>query len=154
MYSSGIKRSHGYDIYDIKNCTTVSRTRQDIRKYKHTKIEREILERANKHLSDMRREFLKNDDFQNPRLEKPVEFEIKDYDNAVKNSPFPQMVKENPITEPGKSTQNPKIKQEPLEPLDETPKPQHTKVPRALRNLESNLDGKAWECTKTHGSRL
>ena len=38
--------------------------------------------------------------------------------------------------------------------MDETPKPQHTKVPRALRNLESNLDGKAWECTETHGSRL
>ena len=42
-YRSGIHRSHGYDLYDIKNCTTVSRTRQDIRKYKHTKIEREIL---------------------------------------------------------------------------------------------------------------
>jgi len=89
VYSSGIHRSHGYDLYDIKNCTTVSRTRQDIRKYKHTKIEREILERANKHLADMRREFLKNNDFQNPRLEKPVEFEIKDYDTAVKNSKYP-----------------------------------------------------------------
>ena len=49
VHSSGIMRSHGYHIYDIDNCTTVSRTRQDIRKYKHTKVERKILERAKKH---------------------------------------------------------------------------------------------------------
>ena len=97
VYSSGIHRSHGYDLYDIKNCTTVSRTRQDIRKYKHTKIEREILERANKHLAEMRQEFLKSD-FHNPNLEKPVEFEIKDYDDAVKKSEYKQIIK--PATTP------------------------------------------------------
>ena len=96
----------------------------------------------------MRREFLKNDDFQNPRLEKPVEFEIKDYDNAVKNSPFPQMAKENPKTEPGKPTQNPEIKQEPLEPLNETSKPQPTKIPRALRNLV-RLPSRGYSMSKT-----
>ena len=36
------------------------------------------------------------------------------------------------------------------EPMDETPKPPNTKVPIALRKLESNIDGKAWECTDTH----
>ena len=37
-YTDGIRTPHGYDIYDIENCTTVSRTRADIRKYKHTKV--------------------------------------------------------------------------------------------------------------------
>merc|ERR1712030_309336 len=99
VYSSGIHRSHGYHLYDIKNCTTVSRTRQDIGKYKHTKIEREILERANKHLAEMRREFLKSD-FQNPNMEKPVEFEMSDYDKAVKTSPHPQQKVNPPIQAP------------------------------------------------------
>ena len=70
--------------------------RNDIRKYKHTKIEREILERANKHLAEMRREFLKSD-FQNAAMEKPVEFEIKDYDEALKNSKYPQTPVQEPI---------------------------------------------------------
>ena len=47
-----------------------------------------LLEQANKHLAEMREEFLKNDDFQNPRLEKPEKFEITDYDTAKKNSPY------------------------------------------------------------------
>ena len=158
MYSSGVRRSHGYDIYDIKNCTTVSRTRQDIRKYKHTKIEREILERANRHLAEMREEFLKNDRFQNSRFESPVEFEISDYDKAVKNCPYPQTVdqeatptttpEQHPATQPETTPQNPQVKQEPLE---ETPRPR--KGQRELRNLDSGLDGKAWECSGTHERR-
>ena len=84
-------------------------------------------------------------------MEKPVEFEIKDYDTAIKNSQFPQIVRKNLTPDPEVPTQNPEVKQEPL---DETPKPQRTKVPRALRNLESNLEGKAWESTETHGPRL
>ena len=69
-YSNGIKRAHGYHINDIKNCTTVSSTRQDIRKYKHTKVEWKLLEKANKHLAEMRREFMKNENFQDPRHSK------------------------------------------------------------------------------------
>ena len=158
VYSTGIHRSHGYDLYDIKNCTTVSRTRQDIRKYKHTKIEREILERANKHLADMRREFLKSD-FQNPRMEKPVEFEIKDYDTAVKNSIYPQAEVRTPVPTPEAPSQEPEIKQEPVEeattPISpEVTQPVSPKIPMALRKLQSNLDGKAWECTDTHRPRL
>ena len=148
-------RSHGYDINDVENCTTVSRTRQDISKYKHTKVGRKILERANKHLAEMREEFLKNDDFLNPRVEKPVEFEISDYDTAKKNSIYPQRteetVREDPAPEPETPTQVPKVKQEPSE---ETPKQPSTKIPRALKNLESSLDGKQWECTENHGHRL
>lgn len=39
QYHDGIHRAHGYNIYDVENCTTVSRTRTDIRKFKHTKAE-------------------------------------------------------------------------------------------------------------------
>ena len=84
-------------------------------------------------------------------MEKPVEFEIKDYDTAIKNSQYPQIVRENPTPNPKVPTQDPEIKQEPLE---ETPNPQSTKILRALRNLESNIEGKAWECTETHRQRL
>ena len=163
IYSTGIHRSHGYDLYDIKNCTTVSRTRQDIRKYKHTKIEREILERANKHLADMRREFLKSD-FQNPNMEKPVEFEIKDYDAAVKNSIHPQPKVSTPAPTPVAPAPvtpapGPEIKKEPMEEATtptspEVAEPTRAKLPMALRKLQSNLDGKAWECTDTHRPRL
>merc|ERR1712030_76112 len=90
----------------------------DIRKYKHTKIEREILERANKHLAEMRREFIKSD-FHNAEVEKPVEFEITDYDKALKNSIYPQNRPEIPSTTPsptpGEEPTEPKIKQEPTE---------------------------------------
>ena len=171
IYSSGIYRSHGYDIYDIKNCTTVSRTRQDIRKYKHTKIEREILERANKHLAEMRREFLKNIDFQNPNIEKPVEFEIKDYDTAVKNSKYPQQAPENRPTVMEESTQekpqrqesNPEPTEETITPENpenpspnttETATPSDPKASLVQRRLGTGLDGNYWQSTESHGRRL
>ena len=162
VYSTGIHRSHGYDLYDIKNCTTVSRTRSDIRKYKHTKIEREILERANKHLAEMRREFLKSD-FHNAEVEKPVEFEMSDYDKALKTSIYPPNRPETPTTtpspNPGEEPSEPKIKQEPTEAtttpnIPEESQPTVQKLPAAVRRLQSNLDGKAWECTETHRPRL
>ena len=171
VYSSGIYRSHGYDIYDIKNCTTVSRTRQDIRKYKHTKIEREILERDNKHLAEMRREFLKNNNFQNPRMEKPVKFETKDYDTAVKNSKYPQQTPENhqtPTEEPAQEKPQEQVaRQKPTEettapnnpetPTPNTPgttTPSDTKSSLAQRRLGTGLDGNYWQCKESHGRRL
>ena len=141
---------------------TVSRTRNDIRKYKHTKIEREILERANKHLAEMTREFLKSD-FQNAAMEKPVEFKIKDYDEALKTSKYPQIPVQTPIptpaTAPTETPQDPEIKQEPVEepttPITpEVDQPTVQKLPASVRQLQSNLDGKAWECTDTHRPRL
>ena len=161
VYSSGIYRSHGYDLYDIKNCTTVSRTRQDIRKYKHTKIEREILERANKHLGEMNREFMKSD-FYNLNSDKPAEFEIKDYDEAIKNNKHPM----DTTPSPRPSNSEPEIKKEPeeegtpstIEAPTESPAadtaPASSRGSRLLKNLESNLDGKAWACNDTHGRRL
>ena len=103
----------------------------------------------------MREEFLKNEDFLNPRLEKPVEFKITDNDTAKKNSIYPQKMEETVIEDlapkPETPTQVPEVKQEPSE---ETPKQPSTKIPRALKNLKSSLDGKQWECTENHGRRL
>ena len=109
----------------------------------------------------MRREFLKSN-FHNPNMEKLVEFEIKDYDDAVKNSkhPQPQNCPQVPIpTSPTSDTKppEPEIKQEPMEEPSPSPvvtEPAPTKVPMALRKLQSNLDGKAWECTDTHRPRF
>ena len=111
----------------------------------------------------MRREFLKSD-FQNPNMEKPVEFEIKDYDTAVKNSIHPQSKVNTPTPAPVAPVPmtpapEPEIKQEPVEDVTppattEVAEPPRAKLPMVLRKLHSDLDGKAWECTDTHRPRL
>ena len=134
VYHSGIYRSHGYDLYDVKNCTTVSRTRQDIRKYKHTKIERELLVKANKHLEELNREFLKSD-FYNPNDNKPSTQEPE--------------IKQEPMDE-----STPEITEIPAEDPAPTPAPTTSKGSRMLKNLKSDLDGSAWACNDTHVWRL
>ena len=115
----------------------------------------------------MRREFLKSD-FHNAATEKPVEFEIKDYDEALKNSEYPQKKNQTPepqtATAPAETPQEPTIKQEPVEvdtpttitppTTQEIPLPTTPKIPAAVRRLQSNLDGQAWGCSDTHGPRL
>ena len=110
----------------------------------------------------MRREFLKSD-FQNAAMEKPVEFEIKDYDEALKTSKYPQIPVKTPIptpaTAPAETPQVPDIKQEPVEepttPIaQEVNQPAVQKLPASIKRLQSNLDGKAWECTDTHRPHL
>ncbi len=167
--SSGIYRAHGYDIYDIENCTTISRTRHDIRKFKHTKVERHILERANKHLAEMRREFLKSD-FNH--ADKPAEFTMEEYDKAVKDSKYPQPttneqppispeIPEIPTTKNEVKTEEPK-QEEPSQETSTNPeqKPQELSTPKVPkpsaeeRRLKSNLDGGYWQCNQEHGRRL
>ena len=67
-YYSGPRASNGYEIWDVEKCTTVSRTRAHIRKFKHTKVERELLEGVHKHIEAMRKEYFKpeNKDFLPP----------------------------------------------------------------------------------------
>ena len=162
--SSGIYKAHGYDIYDIENCTTVSRTRHDIRKFKHTKVERHILERANKHLAEMRREFLKSDFI---HAEKPAEFTMEDYDKAVKESKHPQpetitrpstppelpatpnIKKEVKIEEPKQKETSPETQTNPEQTPQEAPKPSMEE-----RRLKTGLDGGYWQCNQEHGRRL
>jgi hypothetical protein len=60
-YANRARRTaHGYDIYDIENCTHVTRTRNDIRKYRPTKMEREAMEQINRNLALIREEYEKN----------------------------------------------------------------------------------------------
>ena len=67
-YYSGPQASHGYDIWDVEKCTTVSRTQAHIRKFKHTKVEHKLLQAAHEHIEAMRKEFFKpeNKDFLPP----------------------------------------------------------------------------------------
>ena len=60
---------------------------------------------------------------------------------------------------PAEPTPEPKIKQEPAEEVitpttPEVTQPKSAKIHPALRKLQSNLDGKAWECTDTHRPRF
>ena len=85
-----------------------------------------------------------------------MEFEIKDYDNAVKKSEYKQSIE--PATTPSapaEPTPEPKIKQEPAEEVNtpttpEVNQPETAKIHPVLKKLQSDLDGKAWECTDTH----
>ena len=110
----------------------------------------------------MRREFLKSD-FQNAEMEKPVEFEMSDYDKALKNSKYPQTQIQTPTSTPApdtaEKTPEPEIKKEPVEApatltTPEVNQPTVQKLPASVKRLQSNLDGKAWECTDTHRPRL
>ena len=159
-YSTGIYRAHGYDIYDVENCTTVTRTREDIRKYKHTKIERELLEIAHKHLHAMRKEFLKNDRFHNEGSDAPVEFEMSDYDTAKRNSPYlsEQEFAEDEDIPPGIEPIRPhleqKIKQEPTSEAQVEPIPTESpKISNESKKLKDNLNGPYWTCKENHGRR-
>ena len=89
-----------------------------------------------------------------------MEFEIKNYDDAVKNSEYKQLT-ETPTapSAPADTAPDTKIKQEPVEEVTTTPTPEATqpetpKVPAAVRKLKSDLDGKAWECTSSHRQRF
>ena len=91
----------------------------------------------------------------------PVEFQMGDYDDAVRTSPHPQTENQRPATTNTPDTlpetpvvpenESPHIKQEPQ--IETTP-PKSTKGQRELKNLDSKLDGHTWECTETHRPRL
>ena len=80
-YSHGRRTSHGYDIYDVENCTHVTRTRKDIRKYRPSKMERLAMEQINKNLGEIRAEYFKNRDFIGKGFKIPPEFELKGYND-------------------------------------------------------------------------
>ena len=168
-FAAGPVRAHGYVIYDIKNCTTVTRTRHDIRLYKHSKVERELLETARKHLKAMIEQFHKKESFRNEIGYPPKEFDIPaDYSEKreaeiIHRRETPKPNTPIPVTTPQPSeqeTQEPisddtQIKEEPR--IIEIPNevPAHRPVNRELRNLKSDLDGEAWKpCPTEHGRRL
>ena len=77
----------------MENCTTITRIRADIRKFKHTKLEKEALEIAHKHLEVMRKEFMRSDHYTKSSGPTPVEFEVpQDYDENKTSSPAAERV--------------------------------------------------------------
>ena len=167
-YYSGPQASNGYDIWDVEKCTTVSRTRAHIRKYKHTKAERELVEVVHKHTDAMRREFFKpeNKDFLPPGAEPPVEFTMEDYDNATQDPEYIRRTSEpvevtphTPIGSNPEETQAPEIKQEPasdgpiMEIPQDNPAPRQARKSREASNLDSGLNGSYWSCDTDHGRR-
>ena len=167
-YAAGVQASKGYDIYDVENCTTVTRTRDDIRRYKYTKIERELLQTAHDHLDAMRKEFMKNDRFRTGDGEKPVEFEMSDYDQALEDTPYRAEMDKEQEEESQQPTEPirphlPQIKQEPTEdepsPATETSDPATAKKSKCSREqdkLRTTLNGSYWSCPESlesHGRR-
>ena len=152
-YSDGIRRSHGYNIYNIEIYTTVSRTQADIRKYKHTKLERKLLEEAHQFLE----EFMKNNRFCSENIAPPPEFEISEgYSTQPKTTPHKPTTSPTPTLEPGTPAQTTQQTQPPdRTPAQETQqeiKPEQTSEPKRI--LWFTLDGPAWQGTETRGSRL
>ena len=168
-YAAGPVRAHGYVIYDIKNCTTVTRTRHDIRLYKHSKVERELLETARKHLKAMIEQFHKKDSFRNEIGYPPKEFDIPENYNEqreeeiiqrrgipTENDSTPDQTPQPPEQQtPEPTSDETQIKEEPRIMELPTEAPTRRPVSRELRNLESGLDGEAWQpCPTEHGRRM
>ena len=162
-YSHGRREAHGYDIYDVENCTHVTRTRKDIRKYKPGKMERKVMEQINKNLGEIRTEFYKNEKFISEGVHAPPEFELKGYNNeplipirpttekSQEKEPhreIPEPIREKPTEQLETPDNNPTEATRAAEP--EPPAPPSVqptaKVPRALARLTNNLDGINWNC--------
>ena len=82
-YATGIREARGFDIYDGQTCTYITRTRHDIRKYRPTKMEKQIMERLSEFLGDIRREFFKDERFIGPEVIAPPEFDLTGYDDDI-----------------------------------------------------------------------
>ena len=165
FYHASRRTAHGYDIYDVENCTHVTRSRKDIRKYRFTKMEREAMEQINKNLGVIRTEYYKNQKFISPgEFKVPPEFELKGYDDEPPTAPNPAVAPsadnqqqhaltpapENPPEEP--TADPPDHQPEAVEtqehPTQETEpepaQPAPTKAPRMLSRLSNELDGSNW----------
>ena len=120
---------------------------------------------AHEHIEAMRREYFKpeNKEFRGP--EPPVEFTMDDYDKAVQDPEYIRRISEpvtvtppTPIANPSGPSQEPQIKQEPMEgPITEIPQEEPAqKPPRKSReesNLKSEMNGPYWQCTQDHPRR-
>lgn len=72
--------------------------------------------------------------------------------NETQEEPQGQTI-ETPSTPQDNSQTKPQSSTTETEPLEPTPKPIKTKVPRMLSNLDTGLNGNAWACNKNHGPR-
>lgn len=84
-----------------------------------------------------------------------MEFELQNYNSAVKNLPHWSKEDTTPteITPPVIKTEAPA--EQTTETLPKQPEqPRRERVSRELKNLESGLDGPSWECKEMHGRHL
>ena len=160
FYHDSKRTAHGYDIYDVENCTHVTRTRKDIRKYRPGKMERETMEQINENLAKIRHEYLKNKKFISPgEFKVPPLFELKGYDNEPPTSQIPHTA--DPMPEPEQTQQNPttvennpetpdpqsaptEVADPPAPTEPEPPQPTESKKPKMLSRLSSALNGSKW----------
>ena len=106
---------------------------------------------------------MKNNRFRSENIAPPPEFEISEgYSTQPKTTPYKPTTSPTPTLEPGTPAQTTQQTQPPdRTPAQETQQeitPEQTSEPkrlsRELKNLESGLDGPAWQGTETRGSRL
>ena len=165
FYHCSRRTAHGYDIYDVENCTHVTRTRKDIRKYRPDKMEREAMEQINKNLGVIRAEYYKNKRFISAgEFKVPPEFELKGYDEEPSTTPHPsttsadnqQQQPQDPAPEstPEQPTADPtdhqpeatEIQEAPTQETETEPaQPAPTKAPRMPSRLSNELNGPNWK---------
>ena len=73
QYADGTRSSKGFTIFDLENCKTTTRTRRDIRKYKMSKVEKELMKECVKIANKLQIEFHKNPATSPPDHPKPSE---------------------------------------------------------------------------------
>ena len=78
VYNDGIRHANGFDIYDPETRRAVSRTRRDIRKYKMTRMEKELMDEAVDHCNKMKWEDEKSKTFQETRQQIQPDFRAVD----------------------------------------------------------------------------
>ena len=161
FYHASRRTAHGYDIYDIENCTHVTRTRKDIRKYRPTKMEREAMEQINRNLASIREEYEKNKEFIGKGFKLPPEFILDGYDDPPTPTTRPTTMENpgnqhpethepasnNPEESPEAGTTEEQSEGPPApEPTAQTPDPEpsQTKQPRMLSRISDDLNGPLW----------
>jgi hypothetical protein len=161
FYHSSRRTTHGYDIYDVENCTHVTRTRKDIRKYRPTKMEREAMEQINRNLASIREEYEKNKEFIGKGFKLPPKFILDGYDDPPAPTTKPTTMETPGNPQPG--TQEPTTIDPEESPEAETtgaqsedpaapepaaqipdPGPNQTKQPRMLSRISDDLNGPLW----------
>ena len=124
------------------------------------------MEQANKHLAEMRAEFMKNEKFIGPGFEVPPEFDLEGYVDTPRaplrheGQTEPQentmdTQQEQPTEQPAPQNEAQAEAPGTIEPTPTEPLPDQirTRPSKELSRLHSNLDGIAWQCELSHKPR-
>ena len=110
VYADGIRPANGFDIYDPETRRPVTRTRMDIRKYKMTRVEKDLMEKAVEHCNKMKWENENSKTFMETRQPVQPDFRVVDWEKDAKRPPRPFN------TTPASSPTPPASTQDQLEP--------------------------------------